>query len=100
MCAILLCEGARSYRPCRMAELSLQEIIAVAEARDISLPENALQTAIIMYDDLVPQATASLQRDVMEGRPSELESQIGAVVRFGKKLMWQPSAHIYLYLKF
>jgi len=67
----------------RMAELGLKEIIAVAAARGISLPEKALQTIMTMYDGLVPQSTASLQRDVMEGRPSELEAQIGTVVRFG-----------------
>ena len=67
----------------RMAEMSLQEIISVAAARHISLPEKALQTTMNMYDGLVPQSTASLQRDVMEGRPSELEAQIGTVVRFG-----------------
>ena len=68
-----------------MAEKSLQEIIAVATARGISLPAEALQTIMTLYDDLAPQATASLQRDVMKGRPSELEAQIGAVVRFGQE---------------
>ena len=51
-----------------MAELSLQEINAVATARAISLPEEALQTIMTMYDGFDPQQTASLQRDVMEGR--------------------------------
>ena len=69
----------------RMAELSLQEIIAVAATRGISLPGEALQTIMTMYDGLVPRSTASLQRDVMEGRPSELEAQFGAVVRFGQE---------------
>jgi 2-dehydropantoate 2-reductase len=69
----------------RMAELSLQEIIAVAAARNISLPNEALQTTMTLYDGLVPQSTASLQRDVMAGRPSELEAQLGAVVRFGQE---------------
>ncbi|MBW2431925.1 MAG: 2-dehydropantoate 2-reductase [Deltaproteobacteria bacterium] len=69
----------------RMAEQGLQEIIAVAKARNILLPEEALQTTMAIYDGLVPQSTASLQRDVMQGRPSELEAQIGAVVRFGQE---------------
>jgi len=69
----------------RMAELGLQEIIAVASARNISLPEEALQIIMTMYDGLVPQSTASLQRDIMVGRPSEMESQIGAVKRFGQE---------------
>jgi 2-dehydropantoate 2-reductase len=80
-----------------MAELSLQEIIAVAAARDISLPEEALQTIMTMYDGLVPQSTTSLQRDVMEGRPSELEAQIGAVVRFGQEAGVATPQHTFIY---
>jgi 2-dehydropantoate 2-reductase len=69
----------------RMAEKALQEIIAVARAHDVALPEETLQTTMAIYDGLVPQSTASLQRDVMRGLPSELEAQIGAVVRFGQE---------------
>ena len=81
----------------RMAEMSLQEIIAVAAARDISLPEEALQTIMTMYDGLVPKSTASLQRDIMEGRPSELEAQIGAVVRFGQEADVATPQHTFIY---
>jgi 2-dehydropantoate 2-reductase len=81
----------------RMAELSLQEIIAVAAARHYALPEDALQTIMTMYDGLVPQSTASLQRDLMEGRPSELEAQIGAVVRFGLEADVATPQHTFIY---
>jgi len=81
----------------RMAELGLQEIIAVAAARNISLPEKALQMIMTMYDDLVPESTASLQRDVMEGRPSELDAQIGAVVRFGHEADVETTQHTFIY---
>jgi 2-dehydropantoate 2-reductase len=37
------------------------------------------------YDELPPAATASMQRDVMAGRPSELLEQTGAVVRLGEQ---------------
>jgi 2-dehydropantoate 2-reductase len=70
----------------RMAEQALQEIMAVAKAHNISLSEETLQTTMAIYDGLIPQSTASLQRDVMHGRPSELEAQIGAVVRFGQEV--------------
>jgi 2-dehydropantoate 2-reductase len=80
-----------------MAELSLQEIIAVASARTISLPEEALQTIMTMYDGLDPQSTASMQRDVIEGRPSELEAQIGAVVRFGQEADVATQQHTFIY---
>ena len=81
----------------RMAELSLQEIIAVAEARNISLPKEAWQTTMTMYDGLVPQSTASLQRDVMEGCPSELETQIGTMVRFGQEADVATPQHTFIY---
>jgi 2-dehydropantoate 2-reductase len=81
----------------RMAEVSLQEIIAVAKARNISLPEDALQMTMTMYDNLVPQSTASLQRDVMAGRPSELEAQIGTVVRFGQEADVATPQHTFIY---
>lgn len=69
----------------QMAESALQEIIIVAQARDIALPENAMPTTMNMYDSFPPDITSSMQRDIAEGRPSELDAQIGAVVRFGKE---------------
>lgn len=81
----------------RIAEKSLHEIIAVAAARDIALPEDALQMTMRMYDGLAPQSTASLQRDIVEGRPSELEAQIGAVVRFGQEVDVATPQHTFIY---
>ena len=81
----------------RMAEQGLLEIIAVAKSRNINLPEEALQTTMTMYDGLAPQSTASLQRDVMEGRPSELEAQVGAVVRLGLEAGVPTPQHTFIY---
>jgi len=69
----------------QMAEQGLQEIMAVARARDIALPEDAMGTVMAMFDSLPPEGTTSMQRDVMEGRPSELDAQIGVVLRFGQE---------------
>ena len=80
-----------------MAEQSLGEIIAVAAAHDVALPENALEMTMAVYDGLAPQSTASLQRDVMQGRPSELEAQIGAVVRFGQEADVATPWHTFIY---
>ena len=38
-----------------------------------------------MLDAYPAEMTASMQRDIMEGRPSELEDQVGAIVRLGKE---------------
>ena len=69
----------------QMAKEALQEIKTVAEAQDVSLPEDAMHMIMGMFDSLSPAMTTSMQRDVMEGRPSELDALIGMVVRFGKE---------------
>ena len=38
-----------------------------------------------VLDALPAETIPSMQRDIVAGRPSELEAQTGAVVRFGKK---------------
>jgi len=81
----------------QMAEQGLREIVAVARARDITLPEDAMETTMAMFDGLAPQSTSSMQRDVMEGRPSELEAQIGAVVRFGQEADVATPLHTFIY---
>ena len=51
---------------------------------------NVLGEAI---DGLPPVGTASMQRDVLAGRPSELEAQVGAVVRLGERLGVEVPVH-------
>ena len=67
----------------QLLEQALREVHAVAIAQSIDLPPDIVATTLAFMDKLPAEGTASLQRDVMEGRPSELEAQIGAVVRLG-----------------
>lgn len=69
-----------------MVEQCMHEIVQVAQAHKIALPADSIEKAMAFVDSLPPAGTASMQRDIMEGRPSELESQNGAVVRLGKKI--------------
>ena len=80
-----------------MAEQGLNEIMAVARARGIVLPGDAMQKTMAMFDGLSPQSTSSMQRDVLEGRPSELEAQIGAVVRLGREVGVAIPLHTFIY---
>ena len=68
-----------------MVESAMREIHTVASARGISLGENAINEAMANIDGLPEHATSSMQRDIMAHRPSELESQNGAVVRLGRE---------------
>ncbi|MEP6689369.1 MAG: ketopantoate reductase C-terminal domain-containing protein [Gemmatimonadales bacterium] len=63
---------------------ALAEIYAVALAQGIALPADGVQRTLAFVDALPADGTMSMQRDMMEGRPSELEAQIGAVVRLGE----------------
>ena len=63
---------------------TMEEIAAVAAARGIDVGENVVDRTLAFVDGLPADATASMHRDIMEGRPSELEYQNGAVVRLGE----------------
>ena len=64
-----------------IVDQALREIIAIASARGIDLGDDAIQRTWDRYEGLAPESTSSLQRDVMDGKPSELDAQLGAAVR-------------------
>ncbi len=59
----------------------LDEIVSVGKAHDVAFADNDADRMLSFIDTLDTSATASMQRDMMEGKPSELEAQTGAVVR-------------------
>ncbi|KPJ77692.1 MAG: 2-dehydropantoate 2-reductase [Deltaproteobacteria bacterium SG8_13] len=64
---------------------SIREVYDVARANGVELEETAVDATVDFLDRFPPEGTASMQRDVMDGRPSELHEQCGAVVRLGEK---------------
>ena len=83
--------------PRRLLHACMNEIAAVAGAAGISLPEGAVETAMRFCDGLPADSTASMQRDIADGRPSELEAQVGVIVRKGIELGVQTPAHDVVY---
>jgi len=67
----------------RMLEEAIGEVVAVGRAKGVDLPGSVAAETLSFIDSLPPMATASMHRDLVEGRPSELEAQTGAVVRLG-----------------
>jgi 2-dehydropantoate 2-reductase len=63
-----------------------EEILAISKAKGINLPNNIIQKQFEIIASLPYNTTASLQRDIMEGKPSELEAQTGTIVSLGKQL--------------
>lgn len=63
-----------------------EEIFAIAKAKGVNLPNDIIEKQFKIIESLPYETTASLQRDIMEGKPSELEAQNGTIVRLGKEL--------------
>ena len=80
-----------------MLEQVMVEIRNVALARDIDIPEAAIAKTMEFFDGLPPTGTASMQRDIYEGRPSELGAQNGAVVRMGKEAGVETPVNTFIY---
>ena len=65
-----------------LATQAIREIVDVASARGVDLGgDAAIERTLARFDGLTADATSSLQRDIMDGKPSELDAQLGAVVR-------------------
>jgi len=69
-----------------IVDRSLREVVAVARAKGIDLGDDAVANTWQRYDGLASESTSSLQRDVMDGKMSEVDAQIGAVVRMAREL--------------
>lgn len=69
----------------QMLVAGMREIHQTAVALGIALPEGAVEAATALMDRQPPEITSSLQRDILEGRPSELEAWTGAAVRLADR---------------
>jgi len=67
-----------------MRELMV-EVHSVATAAGVSINPDFPDRMIAFFDTFPYDSTSSLTRDVMEGRPSEIEYQNGCVVRLGER---------------
>jgi 2-dehydropantoate 2-reductase len=88
----------RSLPPSRqMLVNALNEVTAVARAHGIALPENTAANTMDFIDSFPEGTVASMARDIIEGRPSELEAQNGAVVRLGREVEIPTPTHAMIY---
>ena len=76
---------------------AMEEVVTLAGAHGVALPPDAIERTLAFTDRLLPEATASMQRDLLEGRPSELEAQTGAIVRLGRLKAVATPANNFLY---
>jgi len=76
---------------------AMEEIYALAHARGIKLPADSIDTVMAGVGALPDGATSSMQRDIAAGKPSELESQNGAVVRMAREVRVDVPTHDLIY---
>jgi len=81
----------------QMLEQMVSEIYNVGRAQNIALSDEAIEKTMEFIDTLPPDGTASMQRDIMNGKPSELEAQNGAVVRMGQQVRVETSINAFIY---
>jgi 2-dehydropantoate 2-reductase len=69
----------------RLLEAGMREIRDVGQAMGIKLPADIVETTMAFVDQQPAEGRSSLQRDLLAGRPSELDAWNGAVARLGAK---------------
>jgi 2-dehydropantoate 2-reductase len=74
----------------------LAEVVAVGAASGVAWPADAVARVWRRYDALPADGFTSMARDLLAGRPSELDSQTGAVVRLGARHGVPTPAHFRL----
>ncbi len=70
----------------RMMIQIAEEIVTIAKSKGINFSENIIDKQFQIIETQPYNTTSSLQRDMMEGKPSELEAQNGTIVKLGKEL--------------
>ena len=81
----------------RMLERCMHEVHAVARARGVPLADAIVADTLAFLDSMPAAATTSLQRDIADGKPSELEAWTGAVVRLGREAGVATPLHEFIY---
>jgi len=66
-----------------MLSTAIEEIEAVGRARGVDLDDDVTKKTMAFVNGLPDDATASMQRDVQDGRFFELEAMTGSLVRYG-----------------
>ncbi len=80
-----------------MFRRALEEVVLVANSRGVGLTEKSVQAVMDRIDQTQPDTMASMQKDILARRPSELESQTGALVRMARAADVSVPTHEFIY---
>lgn len=88
----------RSNREVRNIMLqTAHEIMAVAHKKNIPLGDSDLDNVFHAIDSQTPETTASMQRDIMNGKPSELDNFNGYIISEGNRLGVETPVNAFIY---
>jgi 2-dehydropantoate 2-reductase len=90
-------EMYKSWETHRILEQTATEIYKIGIAKGVSLPDDIVSRSMAFIGKQPYDATASMQRDIMEGRPSELDNFNGFIVKQGAKLDISTPANTFIY---
>jgi 2-dehydropantoate 2-reductase len=76
---------------------AMSEIVMLAHAYEIPLSESLVERSLALIDTMQFEATSSMQRDVIDGKPSELHYLSGAVVRLAAQKGISVPTHNFMY---
>ncbi len=80
-----------------LLEACIGEAATVGRARGAALKETVVADTLKFMDTMAPDSTTSLQRDIADGKPSELDYWAGAVVRLGGEAGIATPTHTVIY---
>ena len=63
----------------------VQEVKALSDAMGVGLPDDIVDINLKLMDGIAPDATASMHRDIRDGKQSEADGLVHEVVRLGAK---------------
>ncbi len=89
-------EGA----PRELFKQLIREVVALAAAMGITFEQDLVETNLQILTTLAPEATTSMQRDVMMGKESEIDGLVYEVVRLGEQYQVEVPGYVMAAEKF
>jgi 2-dehydropantoate 2-reductase len=63
----------------------MSEMVRAGMAHGVNIDERIVASTMEFTDKMPADSTTSMQRDILEGKPSELDAQLGAIIRLAQK---------------
>ena len=84
-CNAVAADFQREGEQREMFKALIREIVALSHAMGIEFEEDLVERNLKILSSLSPEATTSMQRDVIEGKRSEMDGLVYEVVRMGRE---------------